>query len=180
VFDGVVFPAGDSFGDKGSRSRAVFELPPGRLKVQMAIQDISSKVLDTDVRDLDVREFAGPIAFGTPEVLRARNAREFRELSADLEAIPTAFRQFSRREHLLVRLRLHRADPSSSTVITARLGSALGGSMRELLVTPTAGGSVYQIDLPLAGLAAGAYRIELRASSGASQVRDTLPIAVTP
>jgi VWFA-related protein len=180
VFDGVVLPAGDSFGDRGSRSRAVFELPPGRLKIQMAIQDLSSKVLDTDVRDLDVRGFTGPIAFGTPEVLRARNAREFRELAADLDAIPTAFRQFSRREHLLVRLRLHRADANSPATVTARLGSALGGSMRELAVTPVAGGSVYQVDLPLSGLAAGSYTLELRGSSGDGQVRDTLPIAVTP
>ena len=42
------------------------------------------------------------VALGTPEVFRARNAREFRALEAQA-AVPVASREFSRTERLLIR-----------------------------------------------------------------------------
>ena len=41
---------------------------------------------------------------GTPSVLRARTAREFQQLRTDADAVPVAGREFSRIEHLLVRV----------------------------------------------------------------------------
>ncbi len=179
VFDGIVLPAG-GYGDdvRPDRSRAVFELPPGRLRVQMSIEDLSQKVLDTDVRELVVGGFQSPLAFSTPEVLRARNAREYRALSGDLEAVPAVARQFSRQEHLLIRFRVHSSD--GSTAVTARLMSSFGGPMRELAVLATARAAVYQLDLPLAGLAPGAYIVELGATSPRGQAKDLLSFTVTP
>ena len=57
-------------------------MPPGRLRLRMSIQDAAAQVLDQDVREMSIRDLRGDVAVGTPEVLRARNAREFRTLDA--------------------------------------------------------------------------------------------------
>src|SRR6266850_1608472 len=89
-------------------SRAVFDMPPGRLRLRMSIQDAAEEVLDQDVRDISIRDLRGEVAIGTPEVLRARNAREFRTL--DMEAaVPVASREFSRTERLLIRFQAYGA-----------------------------------------------------------------------
>src|SRR5262249_3406660 len=105
VFDGVVMPSGGgaSIG-VSDRSEASFELPPGRLLVQMKIQDAGARVLDTDVRDLVVAPFNGPMTIGTAEVYRARSARELRAIAVDRDAAPVATRQFSRADTLLIRV----------------------------------------------------------------------------
>ena len=101
VFDGVVAPV-----VSGSRadSHAVFQAPPGRLRVEMTVEDEGARRLDTDVRDVSVGPLTGPMALGTPQVFRARNARELRALEQDPEAVPVASREFSRAEQLFVRV----------------------------------------------------------------------------
>src|SRR5207248_10377617 len=81
VFDGIVLPSGAGGAIAGSdRSEASFELPPGRLLVQMKIEDAAARVIDTDVRDLVVGAFSDPVTIGTAQVFRARSAREYREI----------------------------------------------------------------------------------------------------
>jgi VWFA-related protein len=178
VFKATVRPATADAGSIGTEpSRAVADLPPGRLRVQMAIEDASSRVLDTDVRDLVVSHFGDPLALGTPEVLRARSAREFRELSADPDATPVAARQFSRAERLLVRVPVYAA--SRNATVSARLVSRFGSAMGKLAAVPPDSGEYRQFDLPLAGLAAGEYTIELNATDGGREAKDSIPIRVT-
>ena len=55
-------------------ARAVFDVPPGRLRLRMSIEDAAAQVIDQDVREISVRDLRGDVALGTPEVLRARNA----------------------------------------------------------------------------------------------------------
>jgi hypothetical protein len=104
LFEGPVAPTGPAAIDDpaATPSRVVLDMPPGRLRLRMSIQDAASQVLDQDVREVSVRDLRGDVAVGTPQVLRARNAREFRTLDA-LEAVPVASREFSRTERLLIR-----------------------------------------------------------------------------
>lgn len=180
VFDGVVRAAGalaSSAGDE--RSMVSFRAAPGRLLVQMAIQDVATRVVDREVRDLVVGAFSNAVSIGTAEVLRARTARERRSLAADPDAIPVAARQFSRAEQLLIRIPVFTSGEEPE--VSARLTSSLGGVMRQLKLssTPSRPG-VFQIDLPLAALAAGSYIIDVRATTSAGDARDSLPIRVTP
>ena len=108
----------------------MFEAAPGRLRVQMSIEDAASRVVDTDVRDVVVGPLSGPLVLGTAEVLRAGNARAFRALEADPAAAPAAARVFSRTERLLIRVPVYAADQSAS--LTASLGSKPGAAMRAL------------------------------------------------
>jgi VWFA-related protein len=179
VFDGVVLPAGRA-ADGGSLqdARAVFELPPGRLRVQMSIEDAASHQLDTDVRDLVVGGFSGPLTLGTSRVLRARNAREYRAIAGNPDATPVAVRQFSRAERLIVRVPVYASGGQPTVVV--RLLSRFGAAMRNLEVSEAPGTEGYQLDLPLAGLASGDYAIEFTARNEDGEVKDTLAIRVTP
>lgn len=177
VFEGVVGPTSAS-DPGGGLSQAVFETLPGRLRVQMSIEDTAARVLDIDIRDVVVGPLNGRLVLGTAEVLRARSARAFRELEADATAVPVAAREFSRAERLLIRVPVYAADPPG--VLIARLLSKPGATMRELAVTPAAGPDRQQIDLPLAGLAAADYLVELTLTSAAGEAKGAVAFRVTP
>jgi hypothetical protein len=157
-------------------ARAVFDIKPGRLRLRMSIQDATSRVLDVDVRDLSIRDLKGDVAIATPAVLRARNAREFKTLDADA-AVPVASREFSRTERLLIRFQAY--GPAGATpALSAKLLSRMGHAMRDLTIAPAAHGE-NAIDLPLAGLAAGEYMIELTATTPAGNAKDRIGFRVT-
>ena len=61
IFEGAVRPTGPptSAAPGGEPPQAVFEAAPGRLRVQMSIEDAASRVVDTDVRDVVV----GPLSW---------------------------------------------------------------------------------------------------------------------
>lgn len=180
VFEGTVrsasaFVAG---APNDEPSLAVFEAPPGRLRVQMTIEGADKRLLDTDVREVVVGALAGPVALGTAEVLRAQSARLYRALEADPGAAPVAAREFSRAERLLIRVRAYAA--LGAPEVSARLLSTLGSAMRDLPVTRGPGPDLHQVDLPLAGLAAGEYRIELVVRSGGGEAAQAVTFRVMP
>jgi VWFA-related protein len=176
VFQGVVRSAAgiDSADDP---TRAVFEAPPGRLRLQMRIEDALSNVVDTDIRDLMVRPLNAPVALGTAEIVRARSARDFRTLAGDGAAVPTPSREFSRTERLLIRVPAYAPEPP---VVSAALVSKAGGVLRMLGVAEGPSPNIYQIDLPLAGLASGSYLVQLTVKSAAGQAKDEVAFRVTP
>ena len=181
LFDGPVAATGPATIDEpgATSARAVFDMPPGRLRLRMSIQDVTSRVLDTDIRDISIRELKGDVAIGTPEVLRARNAREFRTLETD-SAVPVASREFSRTERLLIRFPAYAPEGDRPTV-SARLLSRLGQPMRDLTVAAVPGDDgEHAIDLPLAGLAAGEYVVEVEAATSSGEAKDRVGFRVTP
>jgi hypothetical protein len=180
LFEGPVAPTGPAALDEPGTTpaRAVFDAAPGRLRLRMAVQDAASQVIDRDVRELSIRDLRGAPALGTPEILRARNAREFRSLDAGA-AVPVAAREFSRTEHLLIRFQAY-GPPGARPAVSAKLLGRMGQVVRDLSVAPAAtpdGGNA--IDLPLAGFAAGEYSIELTASSAAGDVKDRVGFRIT-
>src|SRR5215510_11282192 len=65
------------------RSSAVFDVPPGRVTLTSAVEDSAAQKIDSDVRDVVVRDIRGAVALGTPEVFRTRTGRDLRDLRAD-------------------------------------------------------------------------------------------------
>jgi VWFA-related protein len=179
LFEGVVMPTAPALLDDSpiAPSRATFETPPGRLRLRMAIQDAAQQALDSDVRTITIRDMRAGVSIATPEILRARNAREFRALDTDL-AVPVAAREFSRTERLMVRFRAY-GPMDVPVTVTARLLSRMG-AMRDLPVSAASGsGGMSLLDVPLAGLAVGEYLIELSATSAAGEVKDVIDFRVT-
>lgn len=179
LFEGPVAPTGAGAIDEpgATPSRAVFDAPPGRLRLRMSIQDAASQQLDQDVRELSVRDLRGEVAIGTLQVLRARTAREFRALDVDA-AVPVASREFSRIERLLIRFQAY-GPGGAPPRLSARLVGRSGQALRTLDVTPGPGSGESAIDLPLAALAAGDYAIEVTASGGGTEAKDRVAFRVT-
>ena len=179
VFQGPVLPTGPGVIEAaGSEpSRAVFDVAPGSLRLRMKIQDASRQEVDSDVRDISVRDLRGGVVIGTPEFLRARNAREFRALDSASEAVPVSSRQFSRTERLLIRFPAYAPDGQQIS-IAARLLNRMGQPMRTLEVRAAADGE-HEIDITLAGLASGEYQLELAATSPAGKTTEVLGFRVT-
>ena len=91
--------------------RALVQVPPGRLQLDLSIKSADGAVLDTGAQDIDVpiARGAGPVLL-QPQVVRARTVREFRTLSASPDAAPTPSRVFSRSERLLIRVPAYNPD----------------------------------------------------------------------
>jgi VWFA-related protein len=178
LFEGPVLPTGPAAVDDPATApaRVVFDVPPGRLRLRMSIEDAASTVLDEDVREVSVRDLKGDVAVGTPEILRARNAREFRAL--DEAAVPVASREFSRTERLLIRFRAY-GPAGDPPVVSARLLDRMGHAMRALAISSSPTDGVHTIDLPLAGFAPGEYALEVKAAAGPREASERTPIRIT-
>ena len=175
LFRGFVCGAGVSACES---PRAVFDVAPGRVRLQMSIEDSADQVIDSDVREISVRDLTGPVALGTAEILRTRNAREFRAVDADPAAAPVAAREFSRTERLIVRFPAY--APDGNPRVSVRLVNRVGQTLRDLPVTKTAGpDGRFQVDLALASLAPSEYFFELSAASAAGEAKDLIGFRVT-
>jgi VWFA-related protein len=181
VFSGTVLPASGSGFERRAdpaTARAVFDVPPGSLRLVMSIQDVGSRQIDTDSRQMTIRDLNSPIALGTAEIVRLRTERDFRVVDADPDAVPTAAREFSRTERLIVRFPAY--APDGAPHVTARLLSVGGQPLRELQVKPPAGNEkLFQIDLPLAGFAPGEYSLEITVAGPGGDARDVVGFRVT-
>lgn len=147
--------------------RAVFDAAPGPLQVSMAIRNAAGKLLDTEVRYIDVPTFETPGAMiAAVEVLRTRTLREFLARQLMAEIMPADTTEFDRQDRLILRVRAF-SQTGDAPLVRARLLNSLGQPMGELTPLPPIEG-IPQFDLPLARYARGDYRIEIRATSGAS------------
>jgi VWFA-related protein len=161
-------------------SRVVFDAPPGKLQLRMSVEGTRAQVLDTDTREVDIPDLTAPqVTLTTPAVYSARTARDFRTLMADPDAVPTADREFSRTERLLIRFDAY-GPGYTVPAVTARLLNRTGQAMTDLTAQP---GEKYPqehaIDLPLAGLAAGEYLLEIKAKGEAGEATEMIAIRIT-
>ena len=136
----------------GESTQAVFDVPPGRIRLQMSVEDAASRVLDTDVREVVVGGLTGAVAIAHAGGPASAHRSRFADAGRLADATPTASREFSRVEQLVIRLRVY-AD--HEPVVTASLMNRRGQSMRTLVVTKGEGAGDYALALPLSGLAAG-------------------------
>jgi hypothetical protein len=118
------------------------------------------------------------VVIGTPEVFRARTIPELQRLKQDPGAVPTASREFSRTDRLLIRVPAY--TPGTSTPkVTARLLSRAGQAMADLPVALGSSPSASTIDLGLASLAAGDYGVEITATTEAGEAKEVIAFRVT-
>lgn len=169
-------PAASS-ANKGSAIE--FDAPPGRLQLRLSVEGGGGQVIDSDMIDVTVPDYTAPQVTLTPlEVLRARTAIEFRQLSADPNPTPVADREFRRTERLLIRFTA--TAPGDTTPQTvARLLNRAGQPMSELPSKPLEGAARrFQVDLPLASLPAGDYVLEVKGATDGSEAKQFLGFRV--
>ena len=168
-------PAGAGAPSPGG-GQTSFLIMPGAAQVKLSAEDGTGGVLGTDLIDLAVPDFAKePQVVGTPALFRARNARDLQALIGAATAQPTAARQFSRTEKLLLRVHVTGAQPA------IRLMSRTGDGMSALVVraAPQGGPFTHEAEIPLASLPAGDFLIEVKAGEAADAPRQLTGVKVT-
>ncbi len=160
-------------------SSVTFEVPPGKVQLRLSTESADAGVLDSEVREITVPDLTVPqVVTGTPEVFRARNAAEVQRLKADLTAVPTATREFSRTERLLIRVPAY--GPSASALkVVARLLNRTGQSMADVPVAPGAGPQApTTIDLGLSNLPPGDYGLEITVTGDGGESKQIVAFKV--
>lgn len=158
-------------------SRVEFDVPPGPIELDIAVEDAGNQVLDRETRKIIVPSMGPGLTISTPEVFRARTVREWQALSADAAAVPLPEREFRRTERLLVRVGAQSA--AGSPTLGARLLNREGGELAVLTTSPAGFGGLTHIDAPLAAIPPGDYLIEIQASDGTEQTVTLVAIRIT-
>ncbi len=158
--------------------RLTFEVAPGKLEMRLTVQDAGNGTLDQETKTIDVPDLTAPVAaISTPRVLRARTVREFQTLAADAAAVPTAGREFSRTERLLIRFDAYAAG-SEQVQPTAILLNRSGTKMADVPVTAAQAGGTHLINLSLASIPAGEYLVEISVTSASGEAKELVPFRV--
>ncbi len=157
-----------------------FEAEPGPLQVRVTIKGEKGDTLDSETRDIPVPDLTQVrVALSTPAVYRTSNAREFQALMASASPLPTPAREFRRTERLIVRFDAY-APGTEAPAVSARVLNRAGKSMADLPVrAPQSPATYYQLDLPLAGFAAGEYLIEVKAAGASGEATELVPVKIT-
>ena len=147
-----------------------FAAPPGPIELKVVVENDSGQVIDSTTQSLTLPDYAKTeVSFGTPRVYRARTAREAMQVRNNPDAMPTASREFSRGERMIVRFDAY-AAAGGRPEVTAKLLNRAGQAMSDVPITAVEG-KPFLIDFPLASLAAGEYVIQIdgKAPSGTAQ-----------
>ena len=144
----------------------------------MSVEGSASQTLDTETREIAIPDMTAPQpTIGTPMMLRARTLPELNKLKADPDAVPSAAREFSRTERLLVRVPAY--GPAGVPALKVHILNRAGNAVTELPTTPSPTPNVLQIEMPLATLAPGEYVLEIKAGDQDSDPKELLGFRVT-
>ena len=154
--------------------RLVFDASPGELELRLSVEGVGGGVLDSEIRRMTVPDLTTPdAAVSTPRVYRVRTARDLQAITSDAAAVPTAGREFSRTERLLIRF-----DVYGNATPTAVLLNRNGQKMTDLPVAPATVGGSHQLEVGLAAIAAGEYLVEISLKGATSEAKELIPLRV--
>jgi len=161
-----------------SPQRVTFDAPPGKLELKVSVEGNAQQVLDSETREITVPDMTAPTAaLGTPEVFRARTIPELNKMKADPDAVPTATREFTRTDRLVVRVPTY--GPGGTTpALSVHLLNRSGQAMSELKTTASPRNGEQQIDLPIAQLPVGEYVLEIKATGDAGDATELVGFRV--
>ncbi len=154
-------------------SRLSFEAPPGKIQLRIAVEGSDADTLDSEVRELTIPDLTAPqTIIGTPQVYRARTVRDAQAAKTDPNAVPTALREFSRTDRVIVKVPAY-GPGVTAPVVKARVLNRTGAAMNDVVVTPT-DSTTGLIELPLAGYAVGEYLLEITATGSGGDVQELI------
>jgi VWFA-related protein len=175
----AVAPDGSPYFRGAVPSRITFDVNPGKIQLRMSVTGAASQVLDSETREIAIPDLTSTqTMIGTPEVLRARTARELQQLKSDPAGIPIAAREFSRTDRLIIRVPAYGPGGTTPALSIHLLGRA-GNSMSELAPAPAPTAGMQQVELPLAALAPGEYVVEIKATGEGGEAIEHVGFRVT-
>ena len=178
LYEGMLAPVRIGEAPDGANAdRAEFDAPSGRVQIDMTILGIRGEKLDVDARDVEVPALKGTAPLMLPAILIAtQSAREFRQVSGDVNAAPDPSRSFRRTERLVIRVPAYAG--ATPVAVTARLLNRLAQPISTLDAVP-GDGDVTQFDLPLAPLAPGDYYLLFSVPGPAGTVDQRVGFRIT-
>jgi VWFA-related protein len=168
VFDGVVQPGG-----------TIVRSPSGGVKIDLQVASQTGEVLDRFSMSADATDLAASsLSLTTPALFLARTPGELRSIRAPGASPPIhAGREFVRTDRLILRTTAYGRTVESGAV-TASLLDRRGTKLVDLSMQRSSGSNDYQIDLPLASIAAGDFVIAIAAASGEARAEALVPLRV--
>jgi VWFA-related protein len=156
-----------------------FDSPPGAVRLQMTAENATGQRIDSDEKTVDVPDFTKVgTTITTPVVYRGRTARDIQQFRAAGTPLPTAAREFTRLERLLIRFQAY-APADVAPAISMRLLNSLGKPMAALPAPTRLPDGTFESELGLGPLAPGDYVIEINADApGADKVQMMLPLRI--
>lgn len=158
------------------RSHVSFEVRPGPLKLSIIIENEKREGIDREIRTLDIPAPASvALTLSTPRVYRTASSLEVRQLAGSSDPVPSATREFERRDRLHIRFEAYTRS-NAAPAITATLLNRQGKTLTELPVR--SGDAGFELDPPLSSLAPGDYVIRFDARAGGASAAEHLALRV--
>lgn len=155
-------------------TETTFVVSPGPLQISMAIG--ASKLLDTDVRYIDVPKLdARRPHVAAVEFIRPRSLPEFNAMQSDRTVMPVETRDFLRQDRLLVRIRAF--SVAGSPPVTVTLTNRFGHPLLELPQLQRVD-DASQFDLPFARFPRGEYKLHIQVGTGQESTTHLVTIRV--
>jgi VWFA-related protein len=156
-----------------------FTATPGPLDLRLVVEGGAGEVLDTESRTMTLPDYsAAGIAIGTPRLFRARTARDVAALRASASVRPSAAREFSRTERLLLRFTAW-GPGDVAPLVKARMLNMRGEPVTDLPAPAPAAGGGFELEVPLSPYAPNDYLIELSSGEGGDAVRMLTAIRIS-
>jgi VWFA-related protein len=159
---------------------AAFDVPGGRVQLDLVIRAADGTVLDKGAQDIDVPAPRGTVPIILPiQIVRARTARDFRVITANPDSAPSPSTEFSRTERLLIRVPAFDPRGAAPTVVTT-LVNRRGEKMREVArLSSSDARGIPQFDLPLGWLAPGEYGLDISVTGASGTSRQLIRFRLT-
>jgi VWFA-related protein len=163
---------------KSQRTAAVFELDPGAVSLRMTARAADRSVVDTWTQPLAVPDWGtATLALSTPRFYRARSLQELRTIQASPDPAPTAVRQFSHSDRVLVSVECYTSRPGETPELSAHVLTREGRELTALPL-PALENGYARFELPVGSLGQGTYILRVRAASGAEKAEQLTAIRV--
>jgi VWFA-related protein len=160
--------------------RLTFEASPGKVELRLTVEGVTGVgTLDTETRTIDVPDLTkAELSISTPRIFRGRTVREMQTLATDAAAMPSATREFSRAERILIRFDAY-APGTEKPEATAILMNRGGQKISDVPVGPAAVAGTHQIELGFASIPAGEYLVEITVKGSGGEIKELIPLRVT-
>jgi VWFA-related protein len=169
--------SGQAFEGEVDADGVSFEAPPGKLELTITARDKGGEIIDRDKRTIIVPDpAAAKLWIGSPVVISTTGPIEWRALKDNPSPVPSATREFTRGERLLIRFEVYGANSKSATV-SARLKTSRGAPLTTIRVDSNPAGG-YEIDLPLATIARGEFLLSIEANYADERAEALVPLRV--
>jgi VWFA-related protein len=156
-----------------------FNAPPGPVSVRITATNSRGVRIDSTELEFDVPDFTrtDPL-ITTPEIFRARTARDIQQIRADANPLPAATRTFLRSERLLLRFEAY--GPGGAVPdVTMELLNRDGNSLVGLPAPAVVEGNRFEAVVGLGSLPPGDYLFAIQVSADGQTTRRVTAIRVT-